>query len=381
MPNFIKDNMSVSYFSFVPTPSALDYKFGNNILTEEDYQKTYSPVDDAANVPFVNFVAEQIGSADSENNNHIGFSFRNRQFVMNQLSSDVNIQNQKISTSYLCGSKVKIGGENILCDNSPATYTTGFAPTIQWSVLNGSNLIDINGPTNQPQISFTPKTNARGSVKLQAYLAGGGASNTVTKDIWIGKPFAGVAQINDPSYYYKSHFYLSNTNDTPIANQEITNIKWTKLSASDPTVRLYAYDNNTEGYATGPNNYWTMQLKVEITNACGVLSQIVTITPPAAAPCDDYKLVKTSESSDSYVVLRPPNPPCNNLNKGVANSNNNTFNKENENYQIKIANSMGTIVLNKTGNSFDFQSFPAGMYVVNISKDNETIINQTLIKY
>ena len=41
---------------------------------------------------------------------------------------------------------------------------------------------------------------------------------------------------------------------------------------------------------------------------------------------------------------------------------------------------MGTIVISKTGNNFDLSSFPAGMYVVNISKDNETIINQTLIK-
>ena len=380
MPNFIKDNLDVSYFSFVPTPSALDYKFGNTTLTEEDYQRPYSPVDDASNVPFANFVAEQIGSFYSENNDHINFSTRNRQFILNQLSGIQSQQDDKLTTSYLCGSKVKIGGENLLCGSNIATYTTGFAPTIQWSILNGSNLIDINGPSNQPQISFTPKTNANGLVTLQAYLAGGGASNTVTKNIWIGAPTASISQINDPSYYYKSHFYLSNYIGVPIGNQEITNIKWTKLSASDPTVRLYAYDNDTDGYATGPNNYWTMQLQVEITNACGTYTTITTITPPPAEPCDEYILTKTENTTDTYVIMRPPIDPCsdrrNTTNSPTAT---NTFGK-NETFQIKVANSLGVIIIDKTDNTFNLQSQPTGIYIVNITQDGKPILQQSLIK-
>lgn len=377
LPGFIKNDLLMTPFGFIPTPSALDYKFGNNTLTEADYQRAYSPVDDASNVPFNNFVAEKMDA----NNSHISFSPRNGQFILNQLSANSSQQNQTLTTSYLCGSKVKIGGESILCGNAKATYTTGFAPYIQWTVLAGSSLIDVNGPTNQPQISFTPRNNARGAVKLQAYLSGDGATNTVTKDIWLGNPAASVAQINDPSFYYKSQFYLSDSGGIPIGNQGITNIKWTKLSATDQRVRLFASDNNTEGYATGPDNFWSMQLKVEITNACGTTTQVVTILPPAAPPCNEYKLVKQS-GSDTYAILTPPTDPCNNNRGNFAGSSStiNSINRQNGIYEITVANSMGAIVIAKTGDSFDMNNFPTGMYVVNIKKDNEVIINQTIIK-
>lgn len=369
MPDFIKNYLEVSYFSFVPTPSALDYKFGNSVLTEDDYQRPYSPVDDASNVPFANFVAEQIGSGDSENNNHINFSPRNRQFIINQFSTAT--QNDKLTTSYLCGSKIKIGGDALLCGNDNSTYTTGFAPTIQWSVLNGSNLIDINGSTNQPQISFTPKTNANGYVKLQVYLAGGGASNTVTKDIWLGKPFFDVTQIDNPNYYNEAHFYIDGGVNHPLSSQSITQIKWTKISANPSTVRLFAMNDYPEAWAMGDNNSWNMDIKVEVTNACGTTEYFTIITPPPALPCETYSLAKDG-TTDSYAILKIVEPPCN-LNKTVTS-------KQGDQYQITVANSMGVIVISKIGDVFDLQGFPTGMYVVNISKDNQTIINQTLIK-
>lgn len=181
LPDFIANNVQMTPFSFIPTPSALDYKYGNSPLTESDYQKSYSPSIDSER-PFSNFAAEKIDT----NNTHISFSSRNSEFIINQFSTYT--QDNYSSTAYLCGSKVQIGGNTIICDNTKNTYTTGFAPIIQWSVLTGAGLIDINGPTNQPQLSFTPKAYANGAVKLQVYLADSDASNTVTKDIWIGKP-------------------------------------------------------------------------------------------------------------------------------------------------------------------------------------------------
>ena len=372
MPDFIKNYLEVSYFSFVPTPSALDYKLGNITLGESEYQKLYSPIDDSADVPFANFVAEQIGNSTSENNNHISFSIRNRQFILNQFSDAT--KDQKLTSSFLCGSNVKIGGDALLCGNDTATYTTGFAPTIQWSILNGSNLIDINGPTNQPQISLTPKANASGLLKLQAYLAGGGASNTVTKEVWIGKPMFSVSQINNPNYYNESHFYLSNSNATPVGSEQgITQVTWTKLSSNPQYgVSLHTYSNQFEGFASGQNNNWTMVVKVEATNGCGTSTQTVTITPPPAAPCETFSIAKTEESSDSYAVLKIIEPPCV--------SNKTVMAKQGDQYQITVANSLGIIVISKTGDTFDLQSFPDGVYVVNVSKDNNTLINQTLIK-
>lgn len=368
LPDFIKDNLTITPFSFIPTPSAIDYKFGNITLGESEYQRAYSPVDDKFDVPFANFVAEKMDA----NNMHISFSSRNGQFILNQLSNSTTTQNETLTTSYLCGSKVKIGGEGLLCGNDDVTYTTGFAPTIQWTVLKGSNLIDMTSPANQPQISFTPKSNANGLVRLQAYLAGGGSSNTVTKDVWIGKPIFDITQINDPTYYNESHFYVDGGIHHPIESQGITGIKWTKLSSNPSTVRLFALQNHTESWAMGDNNSWTMDLKVEVTNACGTTEYTALIFPPAALPCDNYSLAKDGTSSDSYAVVHIIEPPCD-YNRTVTA-------KQGDQYNIVVANSMGVIVINKTGDTFDLQGFPTGTYVVNITKDNQTIINQTLIK-
>ena len=115
-----------------------------------------------------------------------------------------------------------------------------------------------------------------------------------------------------------------------------------------------------------------MDVKVDITNSCGTYTHYVTLTPPPAAPCETYSLVSTNESSDSYAVLKVIEPPCS--------SNKTVSYKQGDQYQITVANSMGTIVISKTGDTFDLSTFPTGMYVVNITLDNEVIINQTIIK-
>lgn len=373
LPNIVKDNLTTTPFGFIPTPSALDFYSGNQLLVEADFQKPYSPVDDAANVPFSNFVVERMG----DNNQHVSFSPRNGQFIINQLSTDPTVQNQKITTSYLCGSKIQIGGEALLCGTTQSVYTTGFVPSIQWSVEAGSNLIEINGATNLPQIAITPKPNANGLVVLKASLSGGGESNTVLKNIWIGKPATSVAQINNPNFYNESHFYLIGN----LTNQGVTNIKWTKIS-SNPTARVYllASENDDSGIARGPNNSWTMNIKVDVTNACGTSTYFSTITPPAATPCDNtYALVKTLQSSNSYSII-PPDPCVQSQSAySINNMSTSSFNISPP-LQIKVANNMGAIVISKNGNSFDLSPFPSGMYVVNVSQNGTTLLSQTLIK-
>lgn len=187
IPSSISNDLTVNEFSFIPTPSALDYKRGNSILTEADYQKPFSANEpnDVSQIPFANFMAETV----NDNNGHIRFSNRSGLFVQDQLSTNVSTQNTVRASAYLCGDKIKIGGEDIVCGTgSPLAYTTGFAPSITWIITEGASLVDINGPTNLPQLILTPKPNANGMVTLQAFLQGDGGSNTVTKNVWIGGP-------------------------------------------------------------------------------------------------------------------------------------------------------------------------------------------------
>ena len=85
-------------------------------------------------------------------------------------------------------------------------------------------------------------------------------------------------------------------------------------------------------------------------------------------PCETFTLAETNQNNN-YTILKSVDPDCP-INNG----------KTTETYQITVANSMGVIIISKIGDSFDLSTYPTGMYVVNIQKDNQVIINQTLIK-
>lgn len=115
-----------------------------------------------------------------------------------------------------------------------------------------------------------------------------------------------------------------------------------------------------------PVNY-SFDMEVTITNECG--SSVSYVSVPAAGPA--FKLITDNNNVNKYSVYKMQD----NSSKVQTNSLNN-----NENYEIKIVNSLGMTVISKTGNSFDLSNLPTGTYFVNIIKDNVSIIGQTLIK-
>lgn len=367
LPSIIGSHLSTSSFSFVPTPSALDYKQGYQELTEEDYQKSFSPEDDIHHTPFANFVAEKI---EDKNYHHISFSRRSGQFIINQLSFNPDLQNQKLTTAYLCGSKVKIGGEALLCGNTSATYTTGFAPYINWSVIEGATLIEMTGPYNQPQISFTPKPGANGLVKLQAYLSGDGSSNTVTQKIWIGKP-----QIHTKPEEGNTNYVVQNIKSL---NKEAT-LEDQGLTPADVTWKRKDTGAMQTGYtyfANGRGNRWHIDVEVSAKNKCGNTTYTTTITPPPPGMCD-YTYTVSKIQNDQYTVIRIIDPVCPKQTPGDHNLTQSTLSST---YHITVVNSLGNTIIQKTGKDFSLSNFPTGSYFVKIIKDGQMLVEQTLIK-
>lgn len=123
-------------------------------------------------------------------------------------------------------------------------------------------------------------------------------------------------------------------------------------------------------FAHAPGYNWSFDVEVTATNSCGTYTTYATISPPPV-DCATYKLTKNGNSED-YSVSKQVEPPCPTAPNG--------FGRQIDEYQITVANSMGIIVISKTGDSFNLSGFPTGMYVVNIQKDNQVVINQTIIK-
>ncbi|MDO5616298.1 MAG: T9SS type A sorting domain-containing protein [Cruoricaptor ignavus] len=380
LPKFFQ-NAVVSDFSFIPTPSAIAYKNGMQTLTEADYQKTYSPTTDAPYVPFHNFVTE---TADG-NRSHISFSPRNGEFIINQLSNDAVKQNKILSTTNLCGSKIKIGGSDRLCENTTATYTTGFASYINWQITEGADLVNVTSPTNQPQITFTTKSNASGYLTLRVILWEGSATNTSTKRIWIGAPklsydptcsYGGENEGTD-CYIICRDMFLHNAAGSFTAYAEnlagVSDWEWEKTKGD---FSLDAIGNHA---FIQPNQSGNISFRVRAKNNCGWspwLSYVVSVQNCAASPWQSFQI--------------SPNPTS-----GILNIITKTNETANRNSTIKTSNSvkpvlvevydnLGNLKIQKTlkanESSINIQHLPTGTYMVKITKENNTETHQVIKK-
>lgn len=192
LPGFNIEGVSLNRFGFVPTASSLDYKSGSIQLNESDYRKAFSPIDDASNVPFSNWVVEPNSSIFHR---HISFSDRNAQFIINQLSG--TNQDQKITSVNTCANYYKINGPSSFC--SSATFSISNLPagyTVQWS-SQPYGALSINSPNSaSTSVSFSSATSA----KLIATINGNGLQYNSNIDVTkssSGRPSA--MEIDVPS--------------------------------------------------------------------------------------------------------------------------------------------------------------------------------------
>lgn len=379
LPSVIASNASINQFSFIPTPSAFDYKFGNSVLTENDFQKPYSRSGDSPNVPFVHFVAEEVG----RNNIHTFFSARNTAFIQNQLSASSTQQNEPLETTFKCGDKVKIGGESIICDNIQHTYTVAPAPNTDWIITEGNSLIDIIGGTNNPEIIIKAKSGANGLVILQATLSDYTGSNTITKKIWIGAPLFYINQTYT-NINRRVSVYLQSAN--PLASLEDMGMFPYNVSWYRPNNNITKQGGFT--YAFTENSFPLDGVPVEATvsNTCGISHQSGNFFPDSAN-CGGFNIANTGGQSYSVNIINPcpptpldPTYPSNNNYSKNSVSSKNSSNSDLQDVIVKVFNSMGMQVLSTSNLQFNLNDQMIGTYYVKIIKNGNVIHTQTLLK-
>lgn len=226
-----------------------------------------------------------------------------------------------------------------------------------WTVSNNLQLI---GSNTSSVIEVKALQNGYGFVELNF-----DNGQKVTQKIWVGASSLQIEPASNNTNYVTFYAVSSNPNLT-LEQQGITseNVKWKRLD--NGVIKTgYSYFANAPGYN------WSFDVEVKATNSCGTYTTYATISPPPPVDCTIYKLTKNGNSED-YSVSKQVEPPCPTAPNGSG--------RQIDEYQITVANSMGVIVISKTGDGFDMSGFPTGMYVVNIQKDNQVVINQTIIK-
>ena len=169
-------------FNFIPTYSSLDIGRGNVAILPTDLEKSYSPLmppPAPKNVPFNNFFTN---SRTSEA--HIQFTRNNGDWLKHELSN-----NPEISSCLNFCSNAQITGGNFLCNTGVYSVTNEANPLFtNWQITEGSNLVSFTPNGNSVTLNAV-NTTVNGYITLEAiYSNSKCGSNSVSKDIWVGKP-------------------------------------------------------------------------------------------------------------------------------------------------------------------------------------------------
>ena len=349
----ISDFFGGSYFelrdfrfnhSFIPTFSALGHLQPNqNWANSLNFNLTCTT---NKLTPFDSYY----GAA--ENTQHTSFTEESVNWLMKELDGQPQAPWFPIEAT-------QFNGSSAICINATSSYSfpdpCKLPSDITWS-LNNTNAQIVSSTGS----SVNLKGITSGSVILTATFQNG---QILTKTIWVGLPKFHIEP--DPS---NSTNYV-----TFNAITEPSNISFEQMGVADTNIVWKRLDNGqtrtgASYFAHAPGHNWSFEVEVKATNSCGTYTTYATITPPPAMPCETFTLAETNQNNN-YTILKSVDPDCP-INNG----------KTTETYQITVANSMGVIIISKIGDSFDLSTYPTGMYVVNIQKDNQVIINQTLIK-
>lgn len=329
--------------AFIPMHSALD-----TIGFSDWYQPITKNISCSGQTRFDSFYGE------TYNMNHVSFTPNMVNWLLKSITEDIQDPVFPLSNTL-------ITGNSVIAVNSTSTYTFDDPCKIPgnatWT-LSTTNAQIVSSTSS----AVTLKGIVNGAVTLIATFQDG---QTLTKNIWIGAPIITITP-NESTTNYVTVSAVSGSAGASLEDMGLTptSVVWKRLDTGQ-TRTGYTYSAHAPGYN------WSFDVEINATNSCGTFTTYAQITPRLPDDCNTFSLVR-AEGSNNYIILKSVPPDC-------PTDPNNPY-RQSDQYQITVANSMGVIVISKTGDSFDINSFPTGMYVVNITKDNHVIINQTLIK-
>lgn len=256
-----------------------------------------------------------------------------------------------------------ISGNQTICNSSNTSYVLQHInDNVIWDVSNNLDIVSSNNTT----ITVKPKANANGEGFIKAILT----NKTIQKNIWIGKTKVFVELESDmggTSNWAKG--YLKGVNSS-LESQNISFIHWEKLSSTNGGT-MSASDNSTEVFGQGPNNYWTVNGRVHVTNSCGITQFDFVLTPP---PCPPSGYIIEPTGDDIY-TFRPI--PCDERLSVIGSQYENISNI----ISISVFDLHGNkVVMIKNKNSVNLKNLKPGIYIINAIDDLGNIITKKIKK-
>ena len=363
---YIKNVKQVS--SFIPTVSSLGFINPNfNWSQRLDNRNLVC----SNEIPFDSYFGPK------KNEQHTSFTEESVNWILKELGTNTEapVSQDPVFPQYNLAPDSFIG-TSVICNGATETYTTSSECSaanniLNWSISPNLKIISSTGSS----ITVKPlSTSTNGEAYIKAHFQ----SQSVQKDIWIGEPRVYVRLVNNPYLYNEAQFSLLGVG-SDIMKQQITSIKWTKISGTTGTY-LYATQNQYSGSARGPGNTWTINAKVEVTNSCGTIVKYFTLRPPPPGddPCLNEITYSVKKSSiNIYAIKKRVVVPCFKSSYSI--------NLKTESEEVKsktemvVYNLFGQKVLKTNKKEIDLSNLKTGLYIIRASVNN-TIITKKVFK-
>ncbi|MFM6953372.1 MAG: T9SS type A sorting domain-containing protein [Sphingobacteriaceae bacterium] len=339
------------FFSFIPTPSALDIGSGNVALGQVDYYSGYVgayPPPAPKNTPFANFTTA-FSNGSSVNEEHISFTQRNGNWLAQELNANIPVSN--------CAAFCNLTISGFDCMPISGTYSLPNAGlnSVQWWVTGKAF---IPGPSNTSQITLVG--NGMGKATLHAQLTSDCGTFNLQKDIFVGS--------NQPQIVLTGKDYNG------------TNTHYFKITNLVPDYSYKWYLNNNFIGNSGPN-YDGFQYQMPCYGSNYIYAQIQT-------NCSFQTTSNTLYIDNCSYVVVYPNPANTELTISFPGSN------EAENavpsdasFEVKLYNSSGKCILtkqsalNQLSMSISTQKLPNGVYFLHILSGGQVEKKKILIQH
>ncbi len=335
--------------SFIPTMSSLGYKNPNTSWNQNLSRNLVC----SNEIPFNSYFGPD------KNEPHTSFTQKSYNWLIEELAGRAQQPNFTVGSAKLIGQ---------LCNGSGTfSFESCSTPGNVQTWLTSSNIQTVSSDGNS--ISVTSAANYQGQGWIKATFFNG---VTVTKTFWIGKPKYTLNLVNNPDLYNKAEFNLEGINGS-IYDQQISSIVWTKVGGGG---YLHAAPNNYDGWANGPGNTWVMHIKVDVTNACGTVTQYYDITPPPPGlPCDRISSFEVKGfENDKYKVIENRSVPPDPCLRYSDDEDTTTMN----NISIKVYDFTGVLVNASNSDEVDLSSLKTGMYVIKAFVNDKIILTKKI---
>lgn len=365
-------------FNFIPTPSALDLGRGTTPLADADFFRNYNaaiPPTGITSSPFANFTTSYTENS-TVNEQHISFNRRNGDWLATEL--DANTANLVFDCSYICNSS-QITGFNTLCTNAQYSVAATAMPgtTITWAITKGTDLATISG--NGTTITLTKAGTNSGYLTLSATIGNETCGQrTITKSIWVGKPFFTIkrgiheSETCDNIKYHYVPFTINLPPDTSLRfNYLYPRVSYSQSGSTYTFQFIDSYSGQFNIIATATNSCGSYLLDMED----GFFIQ----------SCDQRNGIQARSAStiNSTLYTVYPNPASEVFTIDIKNQEQKP--KTNDSIKTELYNLQGELkrnakITNASAATIDVSGLPKGIYVLKINSDDVLETHQVIVE-